>query len=403
MIFWIIVTLVTLLTSFWVLLPLYRSQNDQTVRSTYDVNIYKDQLKEIDADLLRGTLTQDEANASRTEISRRLLSAADAEKTEHATNRAPKNVSIRVGVLLIASILGTSLWMYSEMGVPGLPDFPLSARAEQRPTQEQAEEYVIAAQESASQLPDIQQADPRHLELVQQLIDVLKDRPDDLVGHRMLVDNLAQLGKYIDARKAQEKVMRILGDSAQADDFAIQAEMMILAADWYVSPEAEAALVQAMNLDANNVRARYFVGIAFLQRDEPRKTYQLWSQILQDTPKSSPIVQMINSQIGSVAEAAGVANSTLNGPSNEDIEAANQMTASERQEMIKGMVAGLSERLYSEGGTPDEWVRLIRAYVVLGEEDNAKTALLKAREDLSGTADIEKINSTAEAIGLGAE
>ena len=59
------------------------------------------------------------------------------------------------------------------------------------------------------------------------------------------------------------------------------------------------------------------------------------------------------------------------GPTAEDIEAAGDMSEEDRQAMIESMVAGLSERLANEGGTPAEWARLISAYIVLGQPERA--------------------------------
>ena len=58
-------------------------------RASYDMQVHRDQLREIDADLARGVLSEAEAAATRLEVSRRLLAAADAEAAE-ARRRAPR-------------------------------------------------------------------------------------------------------------------------------------------------------------------------------------------------------------------------------------------------------------------------------------------------------------------------
>ena len=50
------------------------------------------------------------------------------------------------------------------------------------------------------------------------------------------------------------------------------------------------------------------------------------------------------------------------------MEAAAQLSPEERSEMIKGMVAQLSQRLNDEGGPAQDWARLISAYGVLGDD-----------------------------------
>ncbi len=62
------------------------------------------------------------------------------------------------------------------------------------------------------------------------------------------------------------------------------------------------------------------------------------------------------------------------GPTEEEVAAASQMTRAEQEEMIRGMVGGLAERLK---GRPDDlqgWQMLARSYGVLGEQAKAVEA-----------------------------
>ena len=366
MLFWISAIGITLLALAAMLWPLLRPKTQTATRSSYDVQIYKDQLKEVEADLARGTLSEAEANASRTEVSRRLLAAADAESAERVSGNAPATASRILASVIGVAILAGGYGVYQQIGAQGMQDYPLAERASMRPTQTEAEQVV--AQEDIG-LPDIQQPDPKHLQLVAQLQEVLADRPDDLVGYRMLADNLAQLSKFAEAREAQDNVMRILGDDATADDYSSHAEIMIVAANWYVSPEAETALARAFEADPSDPRARYYAGILMIQRQDYAQTYALWSELLTEGPADAPWIPVIESQIDAVAAEAGI--DRLAGPSADQVNAAGDMTEDERNDMIRGMVAQLSERLATEGGSVDEWARLIRAYGVLGETAKA--------------------------------
>jgi len=266
MTFWIFASAIAILALVIMLWPLLRPKAQTIVRSSYDMQIYKDQLKEVEADLARGTLTQAEAKASRTEVSRRLLAAADAVAGETTSGNAPKGASLLLSGITAVAVLAGSYGVYQKIGVPGLPDLPLAERASQRPSQEEAETTLAQIDNTDNGLPDITQVDPKHLALVEQLKEVLADRPNDLVGHRMLADNLAQVGQFTEARVAQANVMRILGDTATAEDYSAYAEIMIVAANWYVSPQAETALVNALEADESDPRARYYAGILMMQR-----------------------------------------------------------------------------------------------------------------------------------------
>ncbi len=74
----------------------------------------------------------------------------------------------------------------------------------------------------------------------------------------------------------------------------------------------------------------------------------------------------------------------LPGPTAEDMAAAGEMSAGDRQAMIQGMVARLRERLETEGGSPDEWLRLISSLRVLGRGEDAASAYESARAAFAG-------------------
>ena len=85
----------------------------------------------------------------------------------------------------------------------------------------------------------------------------------------------------------------------------------------------------------------------------------------------------------------------------EDIEASSDMTSEERQDMISGMVEGLANRLESEGGTSEEWARLIRALSVLGEIKRAQKVWLESQKIFSSSPnDLKIINNTATEVGI---
>jgi cytochrome c-type biogenesis protein CcmH len=69
----------------------------------------------------------------------------------------------------------------------------------------------------------------------------------------------------------------------------------------------------------------------------------------------------------------------------------------EQQDMIKGMVSRLADRLAQSGGNSEEWARLIRAYSVLHETEKAKDAVASARRALGNDAGIDAL---ARELGL---
>ena len=90
------------------------------------------------------------------------------------------------------------------------------------------------------------------------------------------------------------------------------------------------------------------------------------------------------------------------GPSAQDMAAAGQMKEEDRNQMIRGMVARLADKLKQDGSDIDGWERLLRAYMVLGERDKAHDAAADARKALS--QDPDKLRRLDEVIkGLGVQ
>ena len=108
---------------------------------------------------------------------------------------------------------------------------------------------------------------------------------------------------------------------------------------------------------------------------------------------------------GSGPGAAGPAPSAIAvappGPDASQVAAAAQMAPGERNNMIESMVARLAQRMAENGSDVDGWLRLIKAYTVLGERDKALTAAASARNALAGNSDnLRRIGELAKELGL---
>ncbi len=418
MMFWVAAAFIIMALLAWLLAPLLRSRNTGGERrASYDMQVFKDQLTEVEADLGKGVLTEAEAKRSRAEVSRRLIAAADAEQTENATVDAPLWISQAVAIVLAGIISIGGLALYQRLGSPGTQDFPIKTnialqeklRADRaaleasRPSQSEAETIAQTRQDALQEgdLPAIDGIDPEQNAVVTQLKEALQDQPQDLVGHQMLARNLANLGRFIEAREAQDKVISILGDDASAVDHIAHAEIMISAAGGYVSPAAIRALENALALDPSDPRGRYFAGYAANQYGFPEQAYRLWTGLLEEGPQDAPWIPSIRAQIGAIAEAAGITpSSPLGGPSAEDVEAAGDMSESERTDMIRNMVAQLANRLAVDGGSAEEWARLIGAYGVLGETDQAAEIWAEAQVVFSDDTGLAVIKAAAVSAGV---
>ncbi|WP_167767223.1 c-type cytochrome biogenesis protein CcmI [Jannaschia formosa] len=344
-----------------------------------DVAVYRDQLRELDRDRARGTLSDSEAEAARAEVARRLLAADKAAQGAVAGFRGNGVLGAGLAVVLV---LAATAATYLTVGAPGYGDMPLQARISVIEENRAARASQAVAE---AEVPDrIDESRPEVSDMAQQLRDLLVDRPDDLRGWRLAAQTEAGLGNMEAAWRAQQRVIEILGDDATAEDHAVLAELMILAAGGYVSPEAEAALEAALRRDPSLGLARFYLGSMYAQGGRPDLAWPIWRRLLADSTPDAPWLPIIYDRIEAISRAAGDPTPveqlpTPRGPTAEDIEAAGEMTLEERVEMIEGMRARLAARLASEGGSPQEWAQLIVANGVVGDTDGAAAVYGEAK------------------------
>jgi cytochrome c-type biogenesis protein CcmH len=376
--FWIIILAMAVLVVFWLVAAMRRVKALPVGDAAdFDVQVYRDQLTEVERDVARGVVPAEDATRIRTEISRRILVADSAAVTDMDPSDSSPPQTVMIWVLALV-LIGGSIMLYRTLGAPGYGDMALADRiifAEElrknRPDQATA---------VASLPPNIanQNITTDFTTLMEKLRETVAERPDDLQGHQLLAQNEARIGNFTQAADAQEQVLRLKDDALRAEDITDYAELLILAAGGYVSPKAEAALRTALVEDDQEGRARYYIGLMMVQTGRPDIAFRIWDTLLRRGPETASWMPPIRAQIMTVAALSGV-NYTMPaigtgsgaGPSLEDIEAASEMTTEERMEMIGGMVDGLSNRLATEGGPPEDWARLITSLAIMGNPDQA--------------------------------
>ncbi|SEA17982.1 c-type cytochrome biogenesis protein CcmI [Rubrimonas cliftonensis] len=395
MAFWIIAAAAALAAAAWMARPLAAwrglgrasGRASARPRAAYDEQVFRDQLAEVDRDLARGVLTDREADAARTEVSRRLLTAA-AERARSADIAPAPAFASRA--LAVAVVVGAPLgaWaLYGVLGAPGLPDQPLASRDLERPGQAVAE-AMLPPQQAPDPGPDGAEA----ARLIGELEARMQGDGADAQGLYLLARSLAQVGRFGDSWRTYDRLIATAGRDAPAAIHVAKAEAMILAARGYVSPEAEAALEEGLRRSPDNPVARYYIGVAYSQTNRPRSALEAWSGLLRDSPPDAPWVESTRAQLAALAQETG-----LEAPQAETPEATRDAGAAMAQ-----MAGALDARLAAEGGGPMEWAQLVRTWRALGREAEAADAEARARAALAGAAALAAFDAALEAPAPGA-
>ncbi|HTZ01372.1 MAG TPA: c-type cytochrome biogenesis protein CcmI [Xanthobacteraceae bacterium] len=380
MLLWIIFAVMTAAAVCAVLWPLGRKPGQG---GGSDRLVYADQLQEIDRDRTAGLIGEAEAESARVEISRRLLAAADAESRAEAPAAQPRWHRRFAAIAAILVVPIVALGFYLKLGSPDVPDQPAYARINAQPDRQS-----IAS-------------------LVSQVEAHLAQNPNDGAGWEVLAPVYLRMGRFDDAVMAWRKAIALDGDSPVRE--ANLGEALVAAANGVVTDEAKAAFQKAVAGDPHEPKAGYFLGLADEQDGNRDAAAAKWRALLASAPANAPWADFVRAALArltgepAAAPAPGTGAAAA-GPSpnaGELAAAAEAMTPAERTAMIQGMVQRLADRLHADGHDVEGWLRLVRAYVVLGDRDKAEDAATDAKRALADRPeDVKRIDDLVKNLGL---
>lgn len=402
--FWIICAALVVIICLAVLTPVWRARQDGTAQpaAAYDLQVYRDQLREVDRDLERGVIGAEDAQRLRTEVGRKVLDA-DKRLSESSGKIASGAVALP-SVFMALMLIGAAL-LYWREGAPGAADMPMAERIrtaehayDNRPSQSEAE--AKAPRPAPVELPKEDQ------DLIQRLREAVAQRPDDAQGLSLLVTNETRSGNIVAAKEAQQRLIDLRGRDATSDDYMRLGALMAEAAGGIITPEAERALSHALQSEPGQPQARYLIGLMYLQNNRPDRTFSIWRKLLEQGPETAPWITPIRSAMPDLAWLAGQPDYVApapaqRGPSAQDIAAAEGMTDDQRQEFIRSMIAQLEGRLADQGGSPEEWARLISSLTVVGDTEHAQEIWTEAQSIFASSSEaLATVRDAARNAGL---
>lgn len=362
------------------------------------LDVYGEQLKSLEHDRLKGAVSEAEYHDMRAEVGRRMISVEktneSAKMIRYSTNKWPV-----IAYLFLAVLIGGA--SYLKIGQHNFPDVPISFRYDQAETKRK--ELLSQAEAEAKATLDVRTKDPENLPLLYDLRAAVEANPNDMTGLEFLVNWESHFGFFQNAYKSKAKILDLKGEEAGSVDWHEFAELLILAADNYVSIEAEVALRKALSLNSNNPQARFYIGLQHQQLGRPDITFNIWRQLLEEGPESASYIALIRAVIMDLAYISGVNYTPLaaKGPTQEDYKSMSELSAEDQKIMINEMVSGLAEKLASQGGPAADWVKLIIAYSVQGQPETSRKIWKEAKALFSNSVeDLNKLNKAAKDAGI---
>jgi cytochrome c-type biogenesis protein CcmH len=360
---WILFVILTAGALAALVVPLLRGRAAAAQRLGHDLAVYREQLKELEADVARGTIASNDAAAARVEIERRILRAGS--EIEGAASARPQRAAAIATAILVPAF---AAFLYARLGSPAIPDQPLAQR----------------------NLPALQQhaaggGNQEIANLVEKLAARLQNDPNDRAGWVLLGRSFVMLERHNEAVAAYGRAVAM--DPKDAEAQMAHGEAQVYAGGGVVTPGALTAFENALKIDPRHPGGRYYVALGRAQGGDFRAAFDLWRALEADSPPDAPWLAAVRQRIAEAAgelkiavppPVAGAAPAPTRGPTPEQMAAAASLPEGDRMQMIQGMVQGLADRLRQSPDDYEGWMRLGRAYVVLKNEAGAKDAYAKA-------------------------
>ena len=367
--FWLAAAGLTAIIIAVLVWPLWRRPTAFPNRSAHDLEVYRDQLSELERDLERGLIDASQADAARTEISRRILAVTVSPSVLPASSDLapppPPTQQRRVALALLVLVPLTAWGLYLVIGRPDLPAQPLAARSN----------------------PAIADGMPANIvEAVSKLAERLKGEPSDLEGWVLLGQSLTKLNRPTEAVDAWRHALALAKDDPSIQDSLAYA--LTRANQGLVPGEAHQLFEAVLAEHPDDPQARYFQALALAQGGDFRGALDHWTALAAASPANAPWLPMVQRAIADMAPRFGLdpikavppprppqsqPDKTASAPSS--VAATMPTNPEERTLMIRSMVDDLAARLATSPNDIAGWLRLARAYQVLGEADHQLDAI----------------------------
>ena len=404
MLFWFIAGILALGAVLAIIWPILKEKTQSEDPASFNLQVYADQLDELERDLLEGRIAKQDKESAGLEIQRRILSTnSNIKENNNQNHKNPSQFSRMILAVLLAFLIPSfALGTYISMGKPGLSGQPFNNRVSQTP-----KPTAIATNEG--QHGEIN-------DMITNLRAKLDKNPNDIKSWELLGKTYLMQKKYSEAASTLERALQITPNNIGMR--AAFGEALTLAADGRVTQKSESEFKAVEKHTPDDARARYYLGLAEYQRNNLTAALRRWIALEIDTPEDAPWRPMLQSRSQKAEKESGIDISALKlgeitkrpphkgtitpnqgqstqvskpipGPSQSQIAAAQNMTAKDRQSMIRSMVQRLADKLEDNPNDVDGWLRLARSYSVLKQSESAINAYSQAAKIAPNRIDIQ--------------
>ncbi len=270
--FAIYATLLIVVVAAFILPPLWlglRAPRPKAERKEANLAIFRDQLRELEAEKSEGMLAAADFEQARRELQRRLLEEVEPEAVTQAAaaNHAPSRKTA-IAILLLLPVL--ALLGYGVLGRPQALD-PMQTAARPKVSPEQINAMVA------------------------KLAERMQANPDDMQGWLMLARSYKTMGRYEDAAAAYGKAEKVINDDPEL--LASYAETLAMASGTGLKGKPAQLIARALKLDPKQPHALFLAGAAAMEAGDKKQAIAYWEALLPQVEPGSEIDQLLRSGI----------------------------------------------------------------------------------------------------------
>ena len=238
-------------------------------RRDANISIYRDQMRELDADLAAGKLDAADHAKARAELEARLLE--DVAAPEAPRPRFASRAAWAIGAALPVFALGV---------------------------------YLVVGNPQAIMGPDEHTLTVKQLEtMVERLSAKLRENPDDVDGWRLLGRSYMVLGRFAESADAYAKAaVRAPRDAQLLADLA---DSLAMARGQTLQGEPEKLVLRALELEPANLKALALAGTAAFERRDFAGAAAFWERMLPHVPPESEDARAIRANIAEARSQVG--------------------------------------------------------------------------------------------------
>lgn len=268
--FWIAAAVCVIVAMVFVLPPLLRKKPNEAKAARRDINIavYRDQMKEMEADRTNGLLSDEQFQTSKLELEARLAEDALAKEAQEAAPVAKGGR--KLGFSLAAALPVAAFGLYFVLGNPA----------------------AITAIAEAQANPQAVQGDHDIMKMIQQVEAKTKEDPNDGMAWTMLAKTYAAVGHWPEALTAWEKAIKLRPDEPAV--MTGYAEALAITGNRVLDGQPMELVLKALEKDPNDMKGLELAGIGNFQKRNFAQAAYYFKHLYKLLPPESPYAQDIN-------------------------------------------------------------------------------------------------------------